>query len=853
MAGAASAVSHGAVVAVRESRGQVLTLHVVPNLAIFLSCVAMAVALPAVRMRYRRELQFGLFDIAFGGFLILTGASRLIGAVAPWMYLHWLSDLTRISIALAGIATAITFPRFLAKLAEMLQQARSSRMNEQRFLTASNNSHEAFYILQSERNEDNDIVDFRFVFVNDNGADLVSKRSDELVGQLLCEIMPINRTHGFFETYKQVVETGEPVLSEFAINAEGLKASWLRHHVVKFEDGIAISTSNVSDRKEAELKLVRSLESTRSLIESSPVAIIAVGLDGLITEMNTAAERLVGYRREELAGKSSMRVLHLPGEIEDRARALSHELGERIDGDAVFTARPMRGLVEEAEWTYVRKNGSHVLVQLTFSAMRDTQQRVTGWLGVAVDITERKRMEEYASYVAQHDSLTGLPTRTLLHDRLEKAMQRAQRNSTKIGLMMVDLDNFKRVNDLMGHSIGDELLVAVAKRLEKFVRKSDTVARMGGDEFIVLLDDLKTVEDGEKLAEKLVTVLSKPIVLNGEENSMSASIGLCFYPDGGHDTGTLLKNADAAMYFAKSQGRNMFQVFSMDMATATAKRRTIENALHHALAHGEFELMYQPQIAFETGLMTGLEGLLRWDSKTLGRVMPNDFIPVAEDTGLIVPIGEWVLRTACHQAVELQRQMGREFVMAVNLSPRQFQQEALPQIVEEVLAQSGLRPENLELEITENILVSDSDKALRVLDRVRALGVRIAIDDFGTGFSSMSYILKFNVHRLKIDQSFIRNMIEDRNSEAITKAIIALAQGLKINVVAEGVETSAIADLLRQDGCDEAQGYFYSRPLAFWDVEEKIAEIEAMNLAVGDSFIVNGWLPELVEGGVAGL
>jgi diguanylate cyclase (GGDEF)-like protein len=463
---------------------------------------------------------------------------------------------------------------------------------------------------------------------------------------------------------------------------------------------------------------------------------------------------------------------------------------------------------------------------VTVSALTTEEKQITGWLCFAYDITDRKRTQDQIAHVAQHDALTGLPTRTLLHNRLQMALERSQRCKSVMALLMIDLDNFKRVNDLHGHSTGDELLVAVAKRLEHTVRKSDTVARMGGDEFVVLLEDLKSSGHAEQVAQKLIDALSVPVYAGGESLPMSASIGLCVYPDGGGDAETLLKNADVAMYYAKSEGRAVYRVFSAEIASATARRRALESALESALARNELEIVYQPQVSFETGCVSGIEALLRWNSRTLGIVHPTEFIPIAEETGAILEIGEWVLRTACREASTLGQQLGRPLTIAVNLSPRQFQQESLPAIVHDALDASGLPPESLELEITENVLVSDSSKAMRILNRLRGLGLRIAIDDFGTGFSSMSYILRFNVNRLKIDQSFIRDITVERHSSAIARAIIAMATGLKINVVAEGVETSAIGDMLREEGCDEAQGFYYARPVALADIREVITNLE---------------------------
>ncbi len=806
---------------------QLLALHVTSDVVIFLSYLAISITLGVMRFRYRRDIPLGWVIVAFGLFIVSCGFTHLMDVVVLWTPLYWLQGDMKLLTALASVTTAVALPFFVPAIGALIAEARASQENERRFLTASNNSNEAFYILKAELDDAGGISDFRIMFLNRNGAALLSGTVEDLTGKLLCENYPELRSNGFLDRYKRVFATGQQEVVEVPIRVEKLKATWLRSQVVKLDDGVATSTSNISERKEAEFKAIKSLQFTRSLIASSPFAVIAMDRNGFITEANPAAERMLWYSREEMIGKMSPMALHDAEEVARRAEELSQELGEYVRPDfSVLVANPRRGLTEESEWSYVRKGGSRLTVQLAVTALTDDEQVTTGWLAVAYDITERKRTENYISHIAHHDSLTGLPTRALLHDRLQVAIQHAERSKRKVALLAIDLDNFKRVNDLMGHSAGDELLVSVSKRLQTALRKSDTVARMGGDEFVVLLDNLRAVSEAEKVAENLVALLSEPVVLNGEKHALSASIGLCMYPDEGKDGDALLKNADAAMYYAKAEGRNAYKVFSTHIAAATAKRRKIENALQYALVQNEFELLYQPQVSLHTGKVTGVEALLRWHSAKLGDVTPEEFIPIAEETGLIVPIGDWVLRTACREGKEIQGKLGREIILCVNLSSRQFEQESLPEAVKDALQESGLAASCLELEITESVLLSASERAMRVLDRVRSVGPRIAIDDFGTGFSSMSYVLRFNVDRLKIDQSFIRNMMTDPDSGAVTRAIIALAHGLKIKVVAEGVETMAVLGLLRAAGCDEAQGYFYSQPKSAREIEAVILNLE---------------------------
>jgi diguanylate cyclase (GGDEF)-like protein len=436
-----------------------------------------------------------------------------------------------------------------------------------------------------------------------------------------------------------------------------------------------------------------------------------------------------------------------------------------------------------------------------------------------------RRSEESFRHQAQHDSLTGLAGRALMLERLEQALNDAKLKNTPLALLLMDVDNFKQINDTLGHAVGDDVLRIAGHRVQASVRLSDTVARMGGDEFTVLLTGVRGADSIEKIAAKLCATLSAPIFISEREVTISVSIGVATYPAGGNDPTSLLRNADIAMYQAKAMGRNCHQVFSQDMAHAGAQKLELKAALGRALENHEFEVFYQPIVDTRSGEVSGLEALLRWRNEHFGLVMPGDFIPLAEETGMIVPIGEWVLHEACRTVSLLEKQLKRSFLLSVNLSPRQMHQDNLPHTILKALVACDRDPRNLELEITESILI-DNSRPREILNRISDIGVRIAIDDFGTGFSSLAYITQFHVDRLKIDKSFVQNCLTDKNSETVTRVIISMAHGLNISVVAEGVETAEQYDFVSVAECDTVQGYYLSRPIPAADLKDAISSIK---------------------------
>jgi diguanylate cyclase (GGDEF)-like protein len=436
-------------------------------------------------------------------------------------------------------------------------------------------------------------------------------------------------------------------------------------------------------------------------------------------------------------------------------------------------------------------------------------------------------------YLAYHDGLTALPNRSLFNKLLSQAIRQAQRNEGQLAVAFIDLDRFKQINDTLGHEAGDAVLKEVASRLKACLRGSDTVARLGGDEFVVLLTQLQEVRSAATVAQKIITAIAKPFMLLGQEFRVTASIGISIYPADGRDEQTLTKNADIAMYQAKEDGKNTFQFYSEKLNANTLERLTLESSLRHALERGEFQLHYQAKRDMGSGQITGMEALLRWQHPDLGMVAPMQFIPVAEATGLIVPIGKWVLHTACLQNVAWQNQGLPRLRIAVNLAARQFYDENLVSDIAAALKSTGMEASLLEVEIHESLLIRDIERTLRTLTALRALGVKIAIDDFGTGYSSLSTLQRFPLDTIKIDRSFIRDITAQDDNSMLTTAIIAMGKSLSLTVVAQGVETKEQADLLRTHACDEFQGFYFNKPMSAQEFTE-LLRTQSSSLALPD-------------------
>ncbi|MCU1249172.1 MAG: bifunctional diguanylate cyclase/phosphodiesterase [Edaphobacter sp.] len=718
--------------------------------------------------------------------------------------------MTTVSVALAGASVALW-----AWWREYVGSAkqRGAREAHSQFLAAAETSLDAFGLFESVRNDAGEIIDFRFLYINANAERLAGRPRSDLLEQTLSSVTPIRSTSSMFARFCKVVDSGEPLNEEFPVKYDSVKATWLRSQVVKLGDGLAVTFSDISEAKATQERYAHLAEFTDSVFQNAPFSIVATDTHGLITAMNVAAEKLTGYSREELVGKAPLTVLHDERELLGKALSIDPAATLEKFAFAVLTAGVAAGEMEEQEWTLIRRDGARTPINLAMRAVTTDTGAVSGYVSIAFDITERRQMLDYVTHLASHDQLTGLAGRALLQDKTVHAVELARRYGTKVAVFVIDLDHFKRINDSLGHSAGDQLLIEAARRLSRSVRSTDVVARVGGDEFVVVMPDITTVEDVEQCAANLVARLSPEISIEEHLVQLTASVGVCIYPDFAADAKHLLKRADSAMYVAKENGRNQHQIFSESMLKETAERLTMEHALRHALANGELSMRYQPQISLTTGVVTGMEALLRWTHPKLGCIPPVQFIALAEETGLVVPIGEWAIMTACCEGMALQDELGMDLTVSVNLSPRQFQQKNLVHVVENSLMKSGLPPERLQIEITENMLMSNSEDVLDKLQRMRQLGVRISIDDFGTGFCSFSYLLQYQVDRLKIDQSFVKRAGTDANAAAVVRTIIAMSHGLNIKVVAEGVETEEQLRFLLRRKCDEAQGYFIARPL----------------------------------------
>jgi diguanylate cyclase (GGDEF)-like protein/PAS domain S-box-containing protein len=546
---------------------------------------------------------------------------------------------------------------------------------------------------------------------------------------------------------------------------------------------------------EEDLKLRdRAIESTVSAICITD----NLAPDNPIIYVNPAFERITGYSSQEVLGRNARL---LQGTDVSQPELLTIRA-------AVHDRRPCHVVLRN-----YRKDGSMYWNDLTICPVLSDSGTVTHYIGAHSDVTDAKTHYDELSRQANHDSLTGLPNRNLLRDRIDRACARAQRYGDFAAVAFLDLDDFKLVNDSLGHSVGDHLLRAVAARLESSLRAVDTVARLGGDEFVLVLSEHKSAQSVAGELRRIVESFSRPFAIDGRNVFTTASVGVALYPQDAKDAESLMKSAELAMYRVKESGRNAYQLYTVEMQTRVTERLALEGKLRLALERGEFSLHYQPQVDLRTNRIFGCEALIRWNQPELGMVGPAKFIPLAEETGLIVPIGEWVVRTACLQGKAWQNAGLPAVTVAVNISARQFRESNLLQVVAKILADTGLDPNQLELEVTESVIMHDTQRVIGALQAFRDMGIRLSVDDFGTGYSSLSYLKRFPVNRLKIDQSFVRDITTDADDAAIAQAVITLGHTMNLRVIAEGVETLEQLAFLRRNQCDEMQGYLFGKPV----------------------------------------
>ena len=601
-----------------------------------------------------------------------------------------------------------------------------------------------------------------------------------------------------------------------------LEERHIRHLAVAGEDGELIGLLSFSDilaslqyeyvqrldealreRDEALLKSRKDLHLARKVIEASLDGIMICNPKSVIEFVNPAFTQLTGYEFDDVIGKNPS--------------LLQSGLHDQSFYDRMWQALHVQGIWQGEIWNR-RKNGDVYPEWLTINVIRDDDGVITQYAAVFSDISERKRTEERIKNLAYFDVLTGLPNRRLFTDRLQVAIAHAHRHGAQLAIMFLDLDLFKRINDSLGHGIGDQVLCEVAERLQHCVREGDTVARLGGDEFVILLPELEHVEDAAKMADRVISHVKQPLKVDEHELYVTTSVGIAVYPEDGLTDEMLIKNADTAMYRAKDLGRNSYQLYTPSMNARSFERLTMESSLRHALPRQELTLVYQGKIDLISGHMSGVEALVRWRHPEMGLVSPVEFIPLAENMGLISEIGAWVLNAACRQC-QSWFELGLPRVrMAVNVSTLQFREGDVAKLVKKALDDSGLPPQYLELEITESVLMQRVEENAKVLQELRSMGIHISIDDFGTGYSSLSYLKRMPIDALKIDRSFVNDITEDGDGAAIVSTIINLAHNLKLRAIAEGVETQAQAEFLRARGCDEIQGFLVSRPVSAEDL-----------------------------------
>lgn len=654
----------------------------------------------------------------------------------------------------------------------------------------------------------------RYLGFNRAWETFFSKRREDWIGSNPAETL--SPTHAKLAEVEDanLLIGGKTVIAEEVITDGSGKDRHIIRHVSRFtnSDGSAAGIIGVltdfTDFKQVTKALEASEGRFKALTESAMDIVTVLDTSGVILYQSPSVMHLLGHDPSEMIGRSQFDLIHR--DDVKAMRSMFHELAVRgkMAQPIEFRVRTKAGV-----WRTLESIGKNCL---------DIPE-VRGIIVNTRDVTERKTIQQRIQHLAYHDALTGLPNRSLMQDRISQAISRAERSTKRFAVMFIDIDNFKNINDTLGHDVGDELLRQVAERFTASVRSHDTIARQGGDEFIVLLDQLEGQLGATRVAQKILDALRAAFSVNGTDQHVSGSIGIALYPDDGRDAPTLLKNADTAMFHGKAQGKNTYQFFTPQMNIAVKRRAAMESNLRAAVKNGDFSLVYQPQIDLNSGEIVALEALVRWVSAHSGTIMPSEFIPLAEETGLINEIGEWVLREACLQAKRwLDAGMPRRRI-AVNLSARQLSDKRFVDLLARILDETKLDPSLLELEITESQVMRRGEGNISRLTEIASMGIQLAIDDFGTGYSSLSYLKRLPISKLKIDQSFVRDITIDPNDTAIVVAIISMAKSLDLDIIAEGIETAGQLTLLRAKGCRVGQGFYFSVPMSAKDLAPMLA------------------------------
>jgi diguanylate cyclase (GGDEF)-like protein/PAS domain S-box-containing protein len=653
-------------------------------------------------------------------------------------------------------------------------------------------------------------------YVNDHWCWLAGLTAEQAMGSGWIQALHADDREHTLQIWKNAGEQDNEIVAQYRFRTPSGRETWLNTRARPMRDragritGYLGASTDIADLKKTEETLRASEARFRNYFELPLIGIALIGPDKRWWEVNDRLCEMLGYRRSRLLGMTWAEMTH-PDDQSAEEIQLERVLNRRIQGYSL-------------DKRFIRQDGALLYASVSTRCVRQANGMVDHFVTVIQDITERRQAAEHIEHLAYYDALTGLPNRTLLNDRLQQALLRAGREHNLAGMLLVDLDRFKLINDALGHKIGDRLLSEVATRLQQCLRQCDTISRQGGDEFAILLPDLTSSDDATRVAQRMLDAMIQPLRLDGRELNITCSIGISLYPRDGRTSESLLKNADIALYRAKDMGRNNYQFYLSGGTMLSRERLNLETDLRHAMNRRQLELYYQPKWDFRTDAITGAEALIRWNHPDLGLVSPVRFIPIAEESGLVLPMGEWILRAAVSEIGQLHKEGFPGLRIAVNLSGRQFRQTDLKDRVREALTTSGFDPACLELELTEGILMHNNEENMAVLHAFKAMGVRIAIDDFGTGYSSLSYLQQFPVNVLKIDRAFVIDLPENTSSAAIVDAIVTLAHGLELEVVAEGVETPQQQAFLQAHGCDEGQGYYFGRPMPLAEFRELLGQ-----------------------------